>query len=54
MINPGSPTYPHNLAAQPGTVGILTLEDDQRASVVIYDLKTLVPLPGFSATLHKG
>lgn len=53
VINPGSPTYPHNLAAQPGTVGILTLENDQRASVVIYDLKTLAPLPGFSETLSK-
>lgn len=54
VINPGSPTYPHNLAAQPGTVGLLTLEDDQRASVTIYDLKTLAPLPGFAETLHKG
>jgi putative phosphoesterase len=54
VINPGSPTYPHNLAAQPGTVGILTLEDDQHASVVIYDLQTLAPLPGFSKTLSKG
>lgn len=53
VINPGSPTYPHNLAAQPGTVGMLTLEDDQCASVVIYDLKTLAPLPGFSKTLNK-
>jgi len=53
VINPGSPTYPHNLSAQPGTVGILTLENDQRASVVIYDLKTLAPLPGFSETLSK-
>ena len=53
VINPGSPTYPHNLAAQPGTVGILTLEDDARASVVIYDLKTLEPLPGLSQRLSK-
>ena len=53
VINPGSPTYPHNLAAQPGTVGILTLENDERASVIIYDLKTLAPLPGLSETLHK-
>jgi hypothetical protein len=41
------------LAAQPGTVGILTLEDDQNAAVTIYDLKTLAPLPGFSETLSK-
>ncbi len=53
VINPGSPTYPHNLAAQPGTVGLLTLEDDQHASMVIYDLKTLAPLPGLSKTLSK-
>ncbi len=53
VINPGGPTYPHNLAAQPGTVGILTLENDERASLIIYDLKTLAPLPGLSETLHK-
>jgi len=54
VINPGSPTYPHNLAAQPGTVGILTLEDDERASVVIYDLKALAPLPGLSQVLYRA
>lgn len=53
VINPGSPTYPHNLAAQPGTVGLLTLEDEQRATVAIYDLKTRAPLPGFSQVLTK-
>jgi len=51
VINPGSPTFPHNLAAQPGTVGLLQLELDGRAHVAIYDLKTLEPLPNLSVTL---
>jgi putative phosphoesterase len=51
VINPGSPTFPHNLTAQPGTVGMLTLAEGQRAQVTIYDLKTCAPLPGFSVML---
>ncbi len=51
VINPGSPTYPHNLSAQPGTVGILTLAQDRDASIAIYDLKTLEPLTGLARKL---
>jgi uncharacterized protein len=51
VVNPGSPTFPHNLAAQPGTVGILTLQRQKRAQVTMYDLKTLQPLPGLSRWL---
>ena len=43
VINPGSPTYPHNLQAQLGTVGVLQLEEGNRADVTIYNLKTLRP-----------
>jgi len=45
VINPGSPTYPRNLQAQPGTVGVLRLEEGHRADLTIYDLKTLQPSP---------
>jgi putative phosphoesterase len=51
VINPGSPTFPHNLAAQPGTVGLLQLELGGPAHVAIYDLNTLEPLPNLSVTL---
>lgn len=51
VINPGSPTFPHNLAAQPGTVGLLELEENGPAQVTIYDLKTLEPMPGLSQVL---
>ena len=50
VINPGSPTYPHNYSAQPGTVGMLTLEEGCGGTVEIYDLKTLAVLPEFSTT----
>ena len=50
VINPGSPTFPHNYAAQPGTVGVMTLEENRGGGVIIYDLKTLKPLPGLSVT----
>ena len=50
VINPGSPTYPHNYSAQPGTVGVLTLEENRAGSVEIYDLKTLEVLPELSTT----
>ena len=54
VVNPGSPTYPHNLAAQPGTVGLLEIENDRIARVAIYDLKTLEPIPEFSTTLTRA
>jgi hypothetical protein len=54
VINPGSPTYPHNLMAQPGTVGILVLEGHDTARVTIYDLKTLQPVSGLSAVLSRA
>ncbi len=50
IINPGSPTYPHNCAAQPGTVGLLTLQEAGGGTVEICDLKTLAVLPEFSTT----
>jgi len=50
VINPGSPTFPHNYAAQPGTVAVLTLEEHRGGAVTVYDLKTLAPLPGLSVT----
>ncbi len=51
VINPGSPTYPHNLNAQPGTAGVLELEPGSDARIVIYDLKTLAPMPGLTRRL---
>jgi putative phosphoesterase len=51
VINPGSPTYPHNLNAQPGTVGVLELQPRGGASVAIYDLKTLAPMAGLRCRL---
>lgn len=54
VINPGSPTFPRNLTAQPGTVGVLHLENHD-AQVTIYDLKTLAPVSGLTQTLyHRG
>jgi hypothetical protein len=38
-------TVPQNLQAQPGTVGILRLEESHRAAVTISDLQTLQPYP---------
>ena len=52
VINPGSPTYPRNLQAQPGTVGILRLEEGHRAEVTIYDLKTLQSYPALTIRLQ--
>lgn len=48
VINPGSPTFPHNYSAQPGTVAVLTLAENRGGAVTVYDLKTLSPLPGLS------
>ncbi len=50
VINPGSPTFPHNYSAQPGTVAVLTLEENRGGAVTVYDLKTLASLSGLSAT----
>jgi hypothetical protein len=50
VINPGSPTFPHNYAAQPGTVAVLELEQNRGGAVTVYDLKTLAALPGLSIT----
>ena len=50
VINPGSPTFPHNYSAQPGTVAVLTLAENRGGAVTVYDLKTLEALPGLSAT----
>lgn len=51
VINPGSPTYPRNLNAQPGTVGVLELEPGRGANIAIYDLKTLAPIDGLTRQL---
>jgi hypothetical protein len=51
VINPGSPTFPHNYAAQPGTVAVLELAANRGGSVTVYDLKTLAALPGLTVTL---
>ena len=51
VVNPGSPTYPRNLQAQLGTVGMLQLEEGHRADVTIYDLKTLQPYPALTIRL---
>jgi hypothetical protein len=40
------------LQAQPGTVGVLRLEEVNRANVTIYDLKTL--LPTLALQLREG
>ena len=46
VINPGSPTFPHNYAAQPGTVGVLQLADNRGGGEFsVYDLKTLAVMP---------
>ena len=50
VINPGSPTFPHNYSAQPGTVAVLTLEENRGGAVTVYDLKTLESLPGLAVT----
>ena len=50
VINPGSPTYPHNYSAQLGTVGVMKLEENRVGSVEIYNLKTLAVLPELSTT----
>lgn len=51
VINPGSPTFPHNYAAQPGTVGVLNLKDSRGGGdVTVYDLKTLDALPELTAS----
>ena len=50
VINPGSPTFPHNYTAQPGTVAVLTLAENRGGAVTVYDLKTLAPLPGLFVT----
>src|SRR5436309_3678754 len=50
VINAGSPTFPHNYTAQPGTVAVLTLAENRGGAVTIYDLKTLAPLPGLFVT----
>jgi len=49
IINPGSPTFPHNYAAQPGTVAVLELEANRGGAVTVYDLKTLAALPELAA-----
>lgn len=54
VINPGSPTYPRNLMAQPGTVGVLELTAAGQAQVVIYDLKTLAPVPELSGYFTRS
>ncbi|MEW6299020.1 MAG: metallophosphoesterase family protein [Thermodesulfobacteriota bacterium] len=49
VINPGSPTFPHNYSARPGTVAVLTLEAPRRGgAVTVYDLQTVAALPGLS------
>jgi len=48
VINPGSPTFPHNYSAQPGTVAVMTLAENHGGTVTVYDLKTLAALPGLS------
>lgn len=53
VINPGSPTFPHNYSAQPGTVAVLTLEENRGGAVTVYDLKTLAVVVGLSATFHR-
>jgi uncharacterized protein len=50
VVNPGSPTFPHNYSAQPGTVAVLTLEENRGGAVTVYDLKTLEALPGLDMT----
>ena len=51
VLNPGSPTFPHNYAAQPGTVGVLQLEDHREGGAVsVYDLKTLAVMPELTAS----
>ncbi|MGE0820754.1 MAG: metallophosphoesterase family protein [Candidatus Binatia bacterium] len=50
VINPGSPTFPHNYSAQPGTVAVLTLEQHHGGTVMVYDLKTLAALPNLAMT----
>lgn len=53
VLNPGSATFPHNLAAQPGTVGVLTLATHGQAAVTMYSLRTLAPLAGLSGSFSR-
>jgi putative phosphoesterase len=54
-VNPGSPTYPHNLNTQLGTVGLLEI-DKGVARASLYQLTTegLVPLAGFDPVEHRA
>jgi hypothetical protein len=54
VVNPGSPTLPHNYAARLGTVGLMTVDEDGSGEITIVDLKTQGALPGFSVVFSQS
>jgi uncharacterized protein len=54
-VNPGSPTYPHNLNTQLGTLGVLEIDGGvARASLFQLTADGLTPLQGFDPVEHRA
>jgi putative phosphoesterase len=54
-VNPGSPTYPHNLNTQLGTLGLLEIDGGvARASLFQLTPDGLVPLTGIDPVEHRA
>ena len=54
-VNPGSPTYPHNLNTQLGTLGLLEIDDGAvRASLFQLTADGLEPHQGFEPVEHRA
>jgi putative phosphoesterase len=54
-VNPGSPTYPHNLNTQLGTVGLLEIDGSVvRASLFQLTTDGLVPHAGIDPVEHRA
>jgi uncharacterized protein len=53
-VNPGSPTYPHNLNTQLGTLGLLEIDEGLvRASIFQLAEHGLDPFPGIEPATHR-
>ena len=53
-VNPGSPTYPHNLQTQLGTVGLLEIDEGLvRAAIFQLTGDGLVPFDGIEPATHR-
>lgn len=54
-VNPGSPTYPHNLQTQLGTVGMLEVDDGVAvASIWQLTVDGLAPFAGIEPAVHHA